>query len=498
MAKLFDNLKHKNIVAYRLLIYILVFSSTISLLTISLQLYVDYRNDIAFIDDQMNQIHNSRLDSIALSIWEIHYGQLESQLQGILSIRDIEYIHLEMFLEDDVIAHGVRPAVRSSISREFPLQIIALEEEKSIGKLLVIASTKGVYERLKNKLFLIIISQFFKTFLVAFFILYIFYHLVTRHLSSMALFTRNLSADKLTTPLTLEKKTINHPLDELDIVVNSINSMRVDLLEYITEQRVIRQTLRENEEHLEELVAVRTQELRKVNADFSATNKELKEFAHIVSHDLKAPLRAISQLTHWISEDYSEKFDEDGKMQMGMILQRVKRMDGLIDGILRYSRVGQIREKSEQLNLNKLLANVVDSLAPPENIQVVIDDDLPVISGDSIRMEQIFQNLISNAIKYMDKAEGLVKIECSKDGQFWKFSVADNGPGIAPKYHDKIFQIFQTLRPRDEHESTGIGLSIVKKIIGLYNGSVWVESAQGNGSTFFFTLPLKGDHNANI
>ncbi|MBW2589586.1 MAG: GAF domain-containing protein [Deltaproteobacteria bacterium] len=231
------------------------------------------------------------------------------------------------------------------------------------------------------------------------------------------------------------------------------------------------------------------EELRKANMEYAAANKELKEFAYIVSHDLKAPLRAISQLTHWISKDYSEAFDADGKEQMDLIIKRVKRMDGLINGILRYSRVGRIRDKKERLDLNLLVNEVIDNIAPPDNVKIIIENELPNVLRDSVRMEQVFQNLIGNAIKFMDKGEGIIKVGCGDEGAYWEFSVSDNGPGIDKGYHDKIFQIFQILTPRDEHESTGIGLTLVKKIIGLYGGSVRVESEVGKGSTFVFTLP---------
>ncbi|MBU1059143.1 MAG: hypothetical protein KJ804_12595 [Proteobacteria bacterium] len=240
------------------------------------------------------------------------------------------------------------------------------------------------------------------------------------------------------------------------------------------------------------------EELQKVNSDYDAANKELKDFAYVVSHDLKAPLRAIAQLTHWIAEDYSAGFDEEGKAQMNLILQRVKRMDGLIDGILRYSRIGRINKKEERLDLNILVEQVIDNLAAEKTIEIFLENKLPVVCKDSTRMQQVFQNLIGNAIKYMDKDGGLITVGCVDEGTFWKFSVSDNGPGIDRRYHDKIFQIFQTLTPRDEHESTGIGLTLVKKIVNLYGGSVWVESETGKGATFFFSLPKKGEKDEKL
>lgn len=226
--------------------------------------------------------------------------------------------------------------------------------------------------------------------------------------------------------------------------------------------------------------------------ELESVNRELNDFAYIVSHDLKAPLRAIGSLANWILADYADKFDEDGKEQMNLLLSRVKRMHDLIEGILQYSRVGRIREEKIEVNLNGLVPEIIDMIAPPENIEIKIENELPTILCEKTRIQQVFQNLLSNAIKFMDKPKGEIKIGCIENNGCWRFSVTDNGPGIDEKHFTKIFQIFQTLSPRDEFESTGIGLSIVKKIIEMYGGEVWVESKVGYGSTFFFTLP-KGE-----
>ncbi|OHB35545.1 MAG: hypothetical protein A2Y09_07625 [Planctomycetes bacterium GWA2_39_15] len=223
--------------------------------------------------------------------------------------------------------------------------------------------------------------------------------------------------------------------------------------------------------------------------ELKTVNQELSDFAYIVSHDLRAPLRGISSLAGWIATDYADRFDEEGKKQIQLLIGRAKRMNSLIDGILQYSRVGRIKEEKLEVDLNNLVKNVIDLISPPENIEVKIETELPTILCEATRIEQVFQNLISNAVKYMDKPEGKIKIGCCNEGEYWKFIVADNGPGIEEKYFEKVFQIFQTLKPRDEVESTGIGLSIVKKIVEMYGGKVWVESKVDCGSTFYFTLP---------
>jgi len=222
--------------------------------------------------------------------------------------------------------------------------------------------------------------------------------------------------------------------------------------------------------------------------EVKSVNQELKDFAYIVSHDLKAPLRGIKTLTDWLVTDYADKLDENGREQMDLLMNRVQRMHNLIDGVLKYSRVGRVKEEKVKVNLNDLVSEVIDMVAPPENMEIIVENQLPVVECEQIRIMQVFQNLLSNAVKYMDKPQGQIRIGCVEEDCFWNFSVSDNGPGIEEKYFEKIFQMFQTLTPRDEFESTGIGLTVVKKIIEMYGGRIMVESEVGNGTTFLFTL----------
>lgn len=223
--------------------------------------------------------------------------------------------------------------------------------------------------------------------------------------------------------------------------------------------------------------------------ELESANEELKNFGYVVSHDLKAPLRAIGSLANWLSADYADKFDDEGKEHMRLLISRVYRMDGLIDGILQYSRVGRVKETIIAVDLDRLVREVIDLLAPPANITVSIVNFLPTVMVEPTRIQQVFQNLLSNAIKYMDKSEGAIRIACVAEGRQWKFSITDNGPGIEQQHFEKIFQLFQTLAPRDRVESTGVGLALVKKIVEMYGGRIWLESTVGRGSTFFFTLP---------
>ena len=223
-------------------------------------------------------------------------------------------------------------------------------------------------------------------------------------------------------------------------------------------------------------------------AQLEIANKELKDFAYIVSHDLKAPLRAIGSLSSWIAEDYKDLFDEEGKKHLELLVGRSNRMQNFIEGILQYSRLGRIKLEKEPISIKTVIDNVIESLDIPKFFKIEIAQDIPSIVCEKIRIHQVFQNLISNAIKYNDKAKGSIKIEYQEFEQFHQFCVEDNGPGIDEKHFDKIFKIFQTLQSRDELESTGIGLTIVKRIVELHGGTVSVRSTFGKGSKFSFTI----------
>lgn len=223
----------------------------------------------------------------------------------------------------------------------------------------------------------------------------------------------------------------------------------------------------------------------------AAINEELSHFAYVVSHDLKAPLRGIKLIAEWLCADYGDKLGNEATEQLALLTNRVERMHSLIEGVLQYSRVGRVKENLTRVDLNELVTNVTDLIAPPEHVDVVVEGSLPEVTCEKTRMTQVFQNLISNAVKYMDKPKGRVVIGCSEDDAMWTFHVSDNGPGIEEKYFDRIFKIFQTLTARDQFESTGVGLTLVKKIVELYDGKVWVKSELGQGSTFCFTFPKR-------
>jgi len=218
-------------------------------------------------------------------------------------------------------------------------------------------------------------------------------------------------------------------------------------------------------------------------------NQVLSDYAHMVSHDLKSPLRSIDSLVNWILEDNKLLFDQNTSQHFNLILQNLEKMDALINGILNYSTIDQAELESYEVDLNHLVPEILQILFKPKHIEVAIKGEMPKVKGDKFRLQQLFQNLIQNAIKSIDKKKGIVEITVKDADSFWLFTVKDNGKGISMEYHDKIFRIFEKIE--NDQMATGIGLSIVKKIIDFYGGQIHLESELGKGTTFYFTLPKK-------
>lgn len=216
------------------------------------------------------------------------------------------------------------------------------------------------------------------------------------------------------------------------------------------------------------------------------SNDELQEYAHIVSHDLKSPLRSIDALVQWIKEDNKGHFDSATIQNFELIETTLERMEQLISDVLEYSSIRSESKEQQSIDLNVLIEELQQILLVPEHISIRVCRPLPILKGDKTKLQQLFQNLISNAIKFNDKAQGYIEIDVEEQQSYYQFSIKDNGLGIEKQHHDKIFKIFHALNK--SKESTGIGLSIVKKIVDLYKGEIWLQSVPNEGTIFFFTI----------
>ena len=238
-------------------------------------------------------------------------------------------------------------------------------------------------------------------------------------------------------------------------------------------------------ETLEQRVAMRTTEAKR-------HVKELEQFAYVTSHDLKAPLRGIANLATWLEEDLEGKLTKATREQLKLLRDRVQRMNALIEGLLEYSRIGKVAHSMGSVDTGDLLVEVIDSLSPPEGFVVEVAANMPTLHTDRLHLYQVFSNLIGNSIKHSQGEPGHVGVTAQESGEYYEFTVTDDGPGIAPEYHDRIFKMFQTLTVNDYGSNTGIGLALVKKIVQEHGGSITLESEEGSGATFRFSWPRDG------
>jgi signal transduction histidine kinase len=232
-----------------------------------------------------------------------------------------------------------------------------------------------------------------------------------------------------------------------------------------------------------------SRKLQATNLQLERSNRDLEEFAYIASHDLKAPLTGIKSAALWLEEDLNDVSDES-KQLLGLMQSRIERMETLLDDLLTYSRVGRTDTAVSETKLDDIVAGIIEVLSPPMNIKVRVEGELPVIVTASAQLEQVLRNLINNGIKHHDKQTGEIVLSAERKGDFVEFVVRDDGPGILPQFHEKIFELFQTLKRRGEKESTGMGLAIVKKLVERQNCRITVHSqGNGTGSEFRFRWP---------
>src|SRR5438270_479402 len=237
-----------------------------------------------------------------------------------------------------------------------------------------------------------------------------------------------------------------------------------------------------------ELLERHAEELTRMTHSLARVNRELDQFAYVASHDLKAPLRGIASLASWIEDDLRPQLSDQTKQHLALLRSRILRMEALIDGLLQYSRAGRLQSRIEEVPVAALLTEIAETLGPPAG--AVIDvGPMPTLHTERVPLERVFFNLLGNALKHSNRPDTHVSVRAHNRDRFYEFVVQDDGPGIPKKFHSRIWEIFQTLQPRDKVEGAGIGLALVKKNVEARGGKVWLDSDEGRGAAFHFLWP---------
>jgi signal transduction histidine kinase len=395
----------------------------------------------SMIDDNNSQLRRLNKFELLLDKWHLQFvTPVISAKAGGESNRELyDYLFRERVLkgEGKMLTDSMR-----TMMIDFDNQEVMLQQQRSVV-------LQKSLDRANSLVIALAIIAFAATLVIAWLII----SSINQRIGTMVNYSRRLAVENFTDKIT------DHSDDELSALSESLNIM--------------------------------AEKLELTFDNLKKTNQELDQFAYIVSHDLKAPLRAFSSVITWLEEDLGEQVSEEILQHFSTLKSRISRMEGLINGLLEYSRIGRQKFEKEQVNLNLILNELKENYLSDPKQKIYIQPGFPVVFGQKIRIRQVFQNLLDNAVKYGNSENNVIEVNWEDAGDFYHFTVKDNGPGIDKEFHEKIFVIFQTLQPRDTIESTGIGLAIVKKIVEENNGSVAVESEPGKGTSFIISWPRK-------
>ncbi|WP_237276247.1 sensor histidine kinase [Tenacibaculum ovolyticum] len=285
-------------------------------------------------------------------------------------------------------------------------------------------------------------------------------------------------------------RLFNSDIPDIDEVAILISMTTIFFFSFIilNNSLTYKKKLIKNNIKLEEEVKIRTKDLLERTNVLTEKNKELEEFAYVISHDLKTPIRNVYTITQWLIDDHKSVFNEEINSNLQLIIEQSNQMELLVNGILEYSLQKKQGNYSSDIDLNKMLTSIAKANSRVK-CKVLLKDTFPKVKGVEYQLLQVFQNLVQNAIKYNENEEKIITISYKTVNQFYQFSIEDNGIGIEEKYFEKIFKLFQKLEVLTEKDSIGMGLALVKKIINMMGGKIWLKSKLGEGTTFYFTIP---------
>ncbi len=480
---------------WRLVAATVAFSTVVALLATGFQLYLDYRRDLETIESTLDQVGHSYLPTIGNALWTTSRKELQVALDGLARLPDVRQV---VVMEGGKVWVQAGQAKSENIRlRDYPLTHPHRGETLTIGSLKVVMDMDGVYQRLLDKFWVILITNGVKTFLVAGFMLWLFYWLVTRHLHRIAEFASCLNPGNLHERLTLDRPVHKlDRLDEFDLVLDGFTRMQFNLATAVQtlEQDIVK--LEQAEAEIQQLNTALEQRVADRTAQLEAVNQELEAFSYSVSHDLRSPLRSIDGFSQALAEDYGERLDAVGHDYLSRVRRAAQRMGQLIDDLLRLARVSRTDMKFNHIDLSALAQEVTEYLCKHKGYDaatLTVQAGL-VGHGDPALLRIVLENLLDNAWKYSSKIiQPKIELGClAQEGRAVYF-VRDNGAGFDMTYVNKLFGAFQRLHREEEFSGTGVGLATVKRIIHRHGGEVWAEGWVGEGAVFYFTLnePLR-------
>lgn len=475
---------------WRLVAATVALSTLVALLATAFQLYADYRRDLRQIEATFEQVGQSYLPTIANALWATNRLELQIAIDGLVHLPDVRYVAVKE--NGKTGAEAGHPKARNIRSRDFPLTRVHRGETLTIGALTVVVDMEGVYQRLLEKFWMILITNGVNIFLIAGFMLWLFHWLVTQHLYHIAEFASRLGPDNLGERLVLARPARpNAKPDEFDLVLQGFNRMQSNLVAALQalEQDIVK--LEKAEAEIFQLNTALEQRVADRTAQLEAVNRELEAFSYSVSHDLRTPLRSIDGFSQALIEDYGDRLDTVALDYLNRVRRAAQRMGMLIDDLLRLSRVTRANMTYARIDLSTLAEEVMADLRKHKVGNAVTFTVQPGLAayGDAALLRILMENLLDNAWKYSSKApQPQIEVgSLAQDGRI-VFFVRDNGAGFDMAYVGKLFGAFQRLHREDEFPGTGVGLATVKRIVHRHGGEVWAEGRLGGGAVFYFTL----------
>jgi signal transduction histidine kinase len=489
----------------RRLAFLIVFaSSVIALLITAAQLYLEFERDVGYIHERFTEVQEAYLPSIVQNVWVVDPGRLHTLLEGINRLPDFEFA--EVSVDGKPFASSGKRPSSAELIRQFPLTYDYHGQTLDIGLLEVGASLDGPIRRTWQRLWFVLLLNALKTALVAALILLLVRRMVTQPLEHITDNARRLAAGDLVQPLRLPETRLSAGDDEIHDLAGNLDEMRQNLMQRQASLEAMNRDLEKAvQERGSALLQIRQahDEIRRLNEDLEmrvrqrtaqleAAHADMESFSYSVSHDLRAPLRAIDGFAAIIVEDYAARLDDEGRRLLQVVSDSAKKMEQLIDDILAFSRAGRHEMTILPIDMTALVREVWQGLEPQRrDRQVELRlDELPSALGDIAALRQVWQNLLANALKFTrGRAPAVIEIGGESAAAEVLYHVRDNGAGFDPTYVAKIFAPFQRLHDANKFEGTGIGLAIVKRFITLHGGRVWAEGQPDAGACFGFALP---------